>query len=215
MRLVLLLLRSFFSLLYHQFAWTYDLVAATVSLGRWKDWVQSALPYLDGRGLEIGYCPGHLQLSLYERGLPAFGLDESRQMARQASHRLHKKGFLPNLSRGFAQNLPFLKNSFDTVVATFPSEYIFDPHTLTEIHRVLASGGKLVVVPSAWITGKRVHEQLAAWLFRATGQAPAIDASLPGMEALFVRNGFEVRHEMVELSGSRVLVIVATKSRAL
>ena len=63
----------------------------------------------------------------------------------------------------------------------------------------------------AWITGKRVHEQLAAWLFRATGQAPAIDASLPGMEALFAHNGFEVRHEMVEFPGSRVLVMFATK----
>ena len=85
MRLVLFLLRSFFFVLYHQFAWTYDLVAATVSLGRWKDWVRSALPYLSGRVLEIGFGPGYLQLSLFELGIPAFGLDESRQMARQVS----------------------------------------------------------------------------------------------------------------------------------
>jgi len=211
MRLVLFLLRSFFFVLYHQFAWTYDLVAATVSLGRWKDWVRSALPYLSGRVLEIGFGPGYLQLSLFELGIPAFGLDESRQMARQASRRLHKSGFLPNLLRGFAQSLPFPKNSFDIVVATFPSEYIFDPHTLTEIRRVLTQGGKLVVMPTAWITGKRLHERLAAWLSRVTGQSPAIDTSLSGTEALFARNGFEFRHEIVELSGSRVLVIIATK----
>jgi len=214
MRLVLVLLRSIFSLLYHQFAWTYDLVAATVSLGRWKDWVQSALPYLDGRILEIGFGPGHLQLSLHARGLPAFGLDESRQMARRASRLLRKIGCLPKLSRGLAQNLPFTKNSFNSVVATFPSEYIFDPHTLTEIRRVLMPGGKLVVIPTAWITGRRLHERLAAWLFRVTGQAPAIAASLPGMNSLFTYNGFEVRHELVEFPGSRVLVIIATKPRA-
>ena len=28
--------------LYHSMAWSYDLVAATVSLGRWKDWGKSA-----------------------------------------------------------------------------------------------------------------------------------------------------------------------------
>ena len=214
MRLVLFLLRAFFSLLYHQFAWTYDLVAATVSLGRWKDWVQSALPYLDGRVLEIGYGPGHLQLSLHEKGLSVFGLDESRQMAHQASHRLRKKDFLPDLSRGYAQDLPFPKNGFDTVVATFPAEYIFDSQTLIEIRRVLAPGGKLVVIPSAWITGKRVHERLAAWLFRVTGQTRALDKVIPEMKMHFARSGFEVRNEMVELPGSRVLVIIAAKSPA-
>ena len=214
MRLVLVLLRSIFSLLYHQFAWTYDLVAATVSLGRWKDWVQSALPYLDGRILEIGFGPGHLQLSLHARGLPAFGLDESRQMARRASRLLRKKGCLPKLSRGLAQNLPFMKNSFNSMVATFPSEYIFDPHTLKEIRRVLTPGGKLVVIPTAWITGSRIQERLAAWLFQVTGQAPAIEASLRGMNTLFAQNGFDARHELVEFSGSRVLVMVATKPRA-
>jgi ubiquinone/menaquinone biosynthesis C-methylase UbiE len=213
MRLILFLFRTIFYLLYHQFAWTYDFVAAAVSLGRWKDWVQSALPYLDGRILEIGYGPGHLQLSLHEKGLSVFGLDESRQMARQASRRLYKKGFPSNLSRGYAQHLPFPKNVFDTVVTTFPSEYIFDPQTLMEIRRVLVTGGKLIVVPMAWITGKRIHERLAAWLFRVTGEAPGRPGTIStAMRDRLVRAGFEVRSELIGMRSSQVLVVIATRS---
>ncbi|NMC80811.1 MAG: hypothetical protein GYA59_15725, partial [Chloroflexi bacterium] len=39
-------LKVFFDLLYHSFAWTYDGVAAVVSLGRWKGWVYSVIPFL-------------------------------------------------------------------------------------------------------------------------------------------------------------------------
>ncbi len=206
---LLFLFRSFFYLLYHQFAWTYDLVAALVSLGRWRSWVSSVLPLLDGRVLEIGFGPGHLQLSLNERGMAAYGIDESRQMAAQAHRRLHRNHYSANLARGFAQQLPFPKNSFDTVVATFPTEYIFQLQALREIRRVLAPGGSLVVAPTAWITGTGPLERLAAGLFTVTGQAGAIEATLPGMQARIRSGGFSVRHELVELKGSRVLLIIA------
>ena len=210
MSLLLFLFRSFFYLLYHQFAWTYDLVAAVVSLGRWQSWVSCVLPHLDGRVLEIGFGPGHLQLSLNERGLAAYGVDESRQMAAHARRRLHRHHYPANLARGFAQQLPFPKNSFDTVVATFPTEYIFQLQALREIRRVLAPDGKLVVAPTAWITGTGLLERLAAWLFTVTGQAGAIEATLPGMQARIRSGGFSVRHELVELRGSRVLLIIAS-----
>ena len=207
------LLSLFFQLLYHQFAWTYDSVAATVSLGRWKYWVQSALPYLDGRVLEIGYGPGHLQVALHERGLAAFGLDESRQMAHQASWRLRKKGFHSNLSRGYAQHLPFQNNIFDTVVATFPAEYIFNHNTLVEARRILIPGGKLVILPVAWITGTQPLERLAAWLFRITAEAPGKPKTIStAIQNGFTRAGFKVRSEIVEMQGSQVLVILATSS---
>ncbi len=222
MRAILFLLRPVYYLLYHQFAWTYDFVAALISLGRWRDWVQCALPYLDGRVLELGFGPGHLQQSLNEKNLPAFGLDESQPMARQASRRLKKAGLTQRLSRGLAQNLPFAANTFDCAVATFPAEYIFDPHTLEEVHRVLAPGGKFVILPMAWITGTRPLERLAAWLFRVSGEAPGKPG--PVSAAIidrFTRAGFgaspepgrRVRSEIVAMKGSQVLVIVAQKCR--
>src|SRR3972149_5774722 len=106
------LLRFFFHHFYHNFAWTYDFVAALVSVGRWNEWVFAALPHLRGpRVLEIGFGPGHLQVELNRRGLHAFGLDESRQMLRHAQANLARKRLPAALSRGYAQFLPFAADS--------------------------------------------------------------------------------------------------------
>ncbi|HTX89766.1 MAG TPA: class I SAM-dependent methyltransferase [Anaerolineales bacterium] len=213
MSLIIGFFRLFFDLLYHQFAWTYDLVAAVVSLGRWKDWVRSSLPYMNGRILEIGFGPGHLQKAMNEKGFSVFGLDESRQMAIQARRKLKKCDFPVRLVRGHAQSIPFGSGSFDTVVATFPSEYIFEIRTLREIRRVLAPGGRLVVVPTAWITGKSWLDKAAAWLNRAAGQTPEMVGGLStAVRAQFGRGGFSIRTEMIPVKGSQVLLIEATPS---
>lgn len=205
------LLSIFFHLLYHQFAWTYDFVAAAVSLGRWQTWTLQSRPFLTGRVLEIGFGPGRLQIALNKDGLAVFGLDESRQMSRQAGRRLRRQKYPGRLIRGYAQNLPFSDGAFDRVVATFPSEIIFEEQTLVGIHRVLKPAGELVIVPSAWITGKGLLERLAAGLFLVTGQAGMLEQILPGMKRRITASGFLVRHELLELEGSRVLVVIATK----
>lgn len=213
MRLLLLLFRPLYYLLYHQLAWTYDHVASIVSLGHWQDWVHSALPYLNGRVLEIGFGPGHLQRFLYVKNLLVFGLDESRQMARQASRRLRKQGAISRLSRGYAQYIPFPGGAFDSVVSTFPSDYIFDPLTLKEIKRVLTPAGRLIILPMAWITGKRPLERLAAGLFRLSGEAPGKPGPLSTtIGDRFSPLGFDVHSELVEFKASQVLVIVAEKT---
>jgi ubiquinone/menaquinone biosynthesis C-methylase UbiE len=212
MRLIQFLLRPIFYLLYHQFAWTYDFIAAFVSLGRWRDWVYSSLPYLNGRVLEIGFGPGHLQQTLNEKAIPTFGVDESPQMTRLAQKRLHGRGFISRLVRGCAQYLPYGNGVFDSVIATFPSEYIFDLQTLKEIQRVLGAGGRLIVLPMAWITGTRPLERLAAWLFRITGEAPGKPGPISAaIRDRFLLSGFVTHSEIVEQKGSQVLVIVAEK----
>jgi ubiquinone/menaquinone biosynthesis C-methylase UbiE len=124
-------LRLFFRLLYHEFAWSYDLVAWLVSLGRWKRWVFTSLPYLTGPSiLELGHGPGHLQAALAGKGLSVAGVDASRQMTRQAYRRLQREKYQPRLARAKAPALPFAAHSFDQVVATFPTEYILQPGSL-------------------------------------------------------------------------------------
>jgi ubiquinone/menaquinone biosynthesis C-methylase UbiE len=208
---ILRLLRPIYYLLYHQFAWSYDFVAALVSLGHWNDWVRTALPHLEGRVLELGFGPGHLQQAMFDGGLQPFGVDESRQMARQARRRLTKVGRRLSLTRGRARHLAFPEATFDRVVATFPSEYIFEPEAIHEIGRVLVPGGRLVIVPMAWITGSKPLERIAAWVFRITGETAAPENLLPAIKARFTAGGFEVRHEMAEAPGSRVLVLIAEK----
>ena len=209
MRLFAWLLRSFFYLLYHPLAWTYDLVAWTVSLGRWRSWVNSALPWLAGpRALELGHGPGHLQVKMRNKGLLSFGLDRSPQMGRLAIRNSRKVGAVAKLTRGDALHLPFGSGSFDQVVATFPSEYIFEPQTLSEVHRVLAAKGVFIVLPLAWITGKSVPDRLAAWLFRVTGQAGEWQ---PRFTEGIAAAGFAVEEDRKDLGSSEVLLIVAQK----
>jgi len=228
------ILRFFFKLLYHQFAFTYDLVAATVSLGRWKNWVISILPFVEGpRVLEIGFGPGHLQRILLSRGLIAFGIDESRQMTRLAKYNLRKQqtsavqivsGFQRqtttqlqsgytqiNLTRGLAQHLPFPNRAFDTIVATFPAEYITASETLNEVRRCLSHGGKFIVLPVAIQIGRGLLDRAMAWLFRVTHQSPVdpIEMVREKLREPFVKAGFEVEIKELQVKSSLLLVIIA------
>jgi ubiquinone/menaquinone biosynthesis C-methylase UbiE len=222
------LLRFFFSLLYHQFAFTYDLVAATVSLGRWRDWILSVIPFIQGnRVLEIGHGPGHLQRALLDRNLLAIGIDESVQMGRLAKHNLTRffpsKTSIPSehlpvytqicLTRGIAQHLPFPNESFDSLVATFPSEYIFDPQMLVEAQRVLTRNGRLIILPGATIMGRGILDRAMALLFRITGETPPNLAEIlkERSKAPFAQTGFHVEIHELNIKSSLVFIMVAVK----
>lgn len=206
MKLIQRFMRFFFRLLYHPFAFTYDVVAWAVSFGRWKDWVFSIVPFLEGnRILELGHGPGHLQRLLLDRGLFAVAIDESQQMGRIAKRRL---GESSNLTRGLAQSLPYPDETFDCVVATFPSEYIFDPRTLSEVGRVLRSRGRLVVLPAAFPSSGFLK-----WLYRVTGESPAaLDESIKNKFIdPFIKTGFDAKMEIVEVQSGALVFIIAAK----
>lgn len=230
-------LRFFFHLLYHPFASAYDLVAATVSLGRWKDWVLSVVPFIKGtRVLEIGHGPGHLQRALLGRDLIAVGIDESAPMGRLAKRNLRSGwgsqaalnahfakssasqsiGYAQiNLTRGLAQHLPFACGSFDSVVATFPADYIFETATLEEAHRVLVPGGRFVILPGASILGRGFMDRLMAFIFRITGETPPNLAEVLHKRSKepFAKADFNVEFHELDIRSSRVFILVATKSK--
>ena len=204
-------MRFFFYHFYHACAWTYDFVAAVVSIGRWKDWIQTVIPFIAGtRILEIGHGPGHLQRILRTRGLLAVGLDESRQMGFLAKR---NTGGSARLTRGLAQALPFPSQMFDSVVSTFPSEYIFDPRTLSDVFRVLRNGGRFIILPVAWIVGRAFLDRIAAWLFRVTGETPANAIDIISKRAIhpLEKAGFKVETEQIEIASSVVLIVIAGK----
>jgi len=207
----------FFKLLYSQFAWAYDWVAAVVSIGRWKSWIFVVLPYLgDSNVLELGSGPGHLQVAHSPQKGSIFGLDASRQMLQQARRRLAKHNRTMNLVLGKAQFLPYRDQSFPIIVATFPSNYINDPRTLDQVWRVLEVNGELIVLPAAWISGETMLDKFAAWLFKVTGQSP--DIELDHLGARFAEHidglnkiGFHVSCDLVELQTSKIFLIRARK----
>lgn len=196
-------MQFFFHLLYHPFAFTYDLVAWVVSLGKWKDWVFSISPLIEGtRILELGHGPGHLQRFLLDRGLSPVAIDESTQMGRLARRRLGAK---QKLARGLSQSLPYPSGYFDTVVSTFPSEYIFDGRTLSEVKRVLRNRGRLIVLPAAFPSNGFLK-----WLYKVTGESPArLDEALKErLMRPFTQAGFETEMRIMELKSSRLVVLI-------
>src|SRR5205814_2747267 len=92
-----------------------------------------------------------MQFDLARADFEAWGVDFSPQMLRQAARKARRRGFPLRACRARAQALPFPNACFDSVVSTFPSEYIIHPDTLNEIARVTRPGGKLVVVPAGWL----------------------------------------------------------------
>ena len=200
-------LRLFFRLLYHQFAFTYDLVAAAVSFNRWKDWVGEVLPFIDGRRvLELGHGPGHLQRILLSRGLAAVAIDESSHMGLLA--RRNTRGSA-RLARGLAQTLPFSGGAFDTIVSTFPTEYIFDPVTLSEARRCLSDGGRLIVLPVAMPKNRFLE-----WLYRVMGESPSDAEAVVKRKLLtpFMKAGFQTELQVIDVQSSRLFIILARRT---
>lgn len=200
-------LRLFFKLLYHQFAFTYDLVAAAVSFNRWNDWVREVLPLIEGkRILELGHGPGHLQRVLRRDGWLAVGIDESPQMGRLARRNTNGSA---HLTRGLAQHLPFADESFDTIVSTFPSEYIFDSRTLAEAGRCLPPGGRFIVLPVALPKNRFLD-----WLYKFTGESPSEseDVIRKKLKEPFVNAGFETEILTRDAQSSRLFVVLARRN---
>jgi ubiquinone/menaquinone biosynthesis C-methylase UbiE len=120
--------------------------------GQWRTWQRLVLPRLQGHDvLELGCGLGDLLADMLEAGYNCRAVEHSPAMVAAARDTLHKRkvGGSTNVIQGSAQSLPFSDETFDNVVSTFPSEYIYDRDTISEIKRVLRSGGRVIIIESA------------------------------------------------------------------
>jgi SAM-dependent methyltransferase len=143
--------RLLFETLYKN-RYLYRLASTVPFAGQWRVWQQLALTRLVGRDvLELGCGLGDLLADLCERGYRCTAVERSPEMVAAARATLQRRrvGHPSQVLLGEAQHLPFASDSFDSVVSTFPSEYIFDPDTIAEVARVLRPGGRLIVVEGA------------------------------------------------------------------
>lgn len=204
-------LRWFFQHLYTTLAFAYDTVAWLSSFGAWDTWRRTALHDIEPgpRWLEIGCGTGHLLAQALAEGHRVVAIDASRQMARIASHRLRRLGAPAVVARAEAQALPFPAGIFAACVSTFPSEYIFDPRTQHEVHRVMSRRGRLVVVVSARIRPRLPWEFFVRWLYESTGESPVPnDRWLDPAR----RAGFAIQFRTVQVPGAEVVQAVGVRS---
>ncbi len=218
-----------FESLYGPFAWMYDWVSKTFFLGQWRTWQRAALPHLIGeRVLEVGMGTGNMQIDLRRRGYQAWGVDLSPQMLRQAARKARRSNLPPFWAcRARAETLPFPSACFDSVLSTFPSEYIVAPATLWEIRRVLRPGGRLVIVPAVWITPRdaqgKAFESVARLVYGDNrggsdapvapqkGRAPQNTGWVSLMEAKLGEAGFEANTYLAPNERGSAVVVVADK----
>ena len=165
--------------LYHEFAWSYDAVSWLVSAGHWAAWRRLALDYVAGdRVLEVGFGTGELLSEMARRGLNVYGLEPSPAMQRITAAKLRRRRLVVPRAQGFVQHLPFADGCFDTLLATFPAEYIFDRVALGEFTRVLCDpepahgrpGGRLVVVGLGVGIEQPVLSRVAPFFYGVPGQ---------------------------------------------
>ena len=212
MDLITPFLKLFFHLIYNRLAWIYDFVSRTVSGGRWNSWVLSVVPFIQGPAvLELGFGPGHLLAALAQSGLKVVGMDASRQMSRLAKRRLSQQKLPAALVTGYGEYLPFCEGCFNSVAATFPTAYILQPATLENIFRILAPGGRLVILLSAWIIDPSLSGRGLAWLFRVTGQELPQQFDVQNLLLRFQTAGFQAYPEWTSLPGSKLFFIIAER----
>jgi ubiquinone/menaquinone biosynthesis C-methylase UbiE len=197
-------------LLYNELAWTYDLVAWVVSFGQWKAWGRAAISRLRRpRVLEIAHGPGHLLVAMTRAGLTPVGLDLSPQMGRLAQARLRRVStpvLTPGLVRACGQALPFRSGVFDSVVSTFPAEFIVEPATLKEIARVMKQSGCAVFVPGVAFKSS-LPARFLEWLYTVTGQQEPVPS---GLADALADAGLMMTIEREPMGMVDVLVAVAT-----
>lgn len=151
-------------LLYHSFAWAYDLVAWLVSFGNWAQWRRDSLDYLQpGSVLEAGFGTGELLIAMAEMGLDVAGLEFSPQMQRVTHRKLRQRNLAIPRVRGRSEALPLADDSFDNLVVTFPSHYIARTETLTAFFRVLKGQGRVIVAGLTVRFTSRWKNALPGW----------------------------------------------------
>jgi len=133
--------------LYTSWAWAFDPLTTIASFGAFPRWRRAALPLLTGRDiLEVGHGSGELLVELTRAGLASVGLDNSAPMHRLAGRRLARAGITVPRVMGDARALPFKAGTFDTVVATFPTDFARCPEALAGFSRVLRRGRSPAVI---------------------------------------------------------------------
>ncbi len=120
-----------------------------LTLGAWWQLVRRARDYVPAneRVLEVGFGPGKLHAALSQQSRLCVGLDRAWGMCHFTARRLQRANLPSRVTRGSVFALPYPTGAFDTVVSTFAvSGFPEAPNAMQEMARVVAPGGRIVIV---------------------------------------------------------------------
>jgi SAM-dependent methyltransferase len=143
---------------YRIFSAAYDILNPDLYTDSMRDEIVSQIKIgADLRVLDVGCGTGYTTLGVLNRRdvCEAVGLDMNPVQLNRAVKNLHSKKARLSISRGDAENLPFIDNSFDAVISVGALEYFSDPErVLKELARVTSSNGNVIVCgpESAWFS---------------------------------------------------------------
>tara|TARA_Y100000310_G_scaffold116790_1_gene115482 strand:- start:7986 stop:8621 length:636 start_codon:yes stop_codon:yes gene_type:complete len=105
------------------------------------------LRVVEGSALDIGCFDGFYVTKLAEKGHNVIGLDMLHLCVDYATERVNGKPFNIKFVKGFAEDLPFDNNYFDTTILSHTLEHVFDDRlALREAVRVTKPQGKLIAI---------------------------------------------------------------------
>lgn len=165
-----LFVKWFLDLLYTRLARFYNIVAKLVSKGDWYNWVYQIENFLlpNDKILEVGIGTGELYNHLSKKQFLVFGIDLSKQMIK-ISTASHNKPEI-KVIRGNNVSLPFSNNCFDKVLATFPSDYVYNPQFVHEVLNVLNKNGELIILLCVNFTNKGILNRIYQFIYEISGQ---------------------------------------------
>jgi ubiquinone/menaquinone biosynthesis C-methylase UbiE len=180
---------------YTMFAGLYDWVVKALPL--WKNWIMRVIPHILGqRVLEVSFGTGYLLMQYADR-FDTYGIDYNEKMVLTAKNNLARRGITARLQKADVESLPYEDEMFDCIVNTMAfTGYPDGMKAMSELHRVLKKGGKLLLVDVNYPTDRNWLGMLAVRFWAALGDI------IRDMSMIFNQFDFEYTDEEIGGFGS-------------
>jgi len=177
---------------YTRIAGVYDIAVKVLPI--WKTWLKRALPHIRGRRvLEVSFGTGYL-MTHYADQFEVYGIDFNARMVSVAMKNLRQVRLSANLRQGTVEDLPYEDGFFDTVVSTMAfSGYPDGTTAMAEMRRVLASGGRLVLIDINFPADRNWIGTRLTRCWQLSGDI------IRDMDRILVAHGFD--YEDIEIGG--------------
>ena len=151
--------------LFDRISGTYDFLNHFLSLGIDRYWRKKAIagmpPQKEVLDVAIGTADLTLEMFRQHKAQKVVGIDLSEQMMAIGEKKLQQHGFSATFLPANAQDMPFADNRFDAVTCAYGCRNFSNlQEGLSEMYRVLQSGGMLLILEFSYPTNPLIR-----WLY--------------------------------------------------